>query len=248
MVDAEIALRRFQDGRLCRLVDDEFPRLIADLDHLDVVVGTTVRAGRAADAGEIVDHDLPADGVAVDRAGRAADHAGRVDAMHAGVRDHDVVLHPAVADELRVVVVTRGAGAHAIVAARAAVEVDKHRRGAIDVAFLDEELDHLRVESRGRLVLDVDVRLLLNPLAHITDLRLAETRRDKLLDDRRRDNEDVDVTDRAQGKLETDRLVVFAIAEQLGEPENLAFAEITNRPLAVVILATEPGKAASNQD
>ena len=137
LIEAQIAFGRLDDRLFGVLVDDETPVLVADFDHTDVIVGAICGAGGATDAGIVVDHHLPALGIAVDGAGRAPNHANRIDAMHARVGDHVVFECPAVADETRIVVMALGAGLDAGVAAHAAVEVDKHGRGAHDEAVFD---------------------------------------------------------------------------------------------------------------
>ena len=75
--------------------------------------------------------------------------------MHAGVRDHDVVVLRALTDEARIIVVRCRAGAHAIVAARAAIQVDHHRLCAVEEAVIAEEIQQalgdfgLRISDGG---------------------------------------------------------------------------------------------------
>ena len=68
----------------------------------------------------------------------------------------------------------RSAGAHAIVAARAAVQVDQHRRRAVDVAFLDEKLDHLRPKGCLRIASDIDLALAPDPFVQLNDFLRTE--------------------------------------------------------------------------
>ena len=117
---------------------------IAHFDHANGVVRTIVRARLATDARALVDDYLAAESVAVNRAGRAANHANRVRAMHAGIGDHDVPVDRAVAQETRIVVVRGRAGAHAIVATRATIQINHHRRRAVEKAILRQKLHHVR--------------------------------------------------------------------------------------------------------
>jgi hypothetical protein len=88
----------------------------------------------------------------MDRAGRAADHADRIDAVHAGVRDLEPLELRPLAGKSRIVVVRGGTGPHAVVAAGAAIQVDHHRGGAVDEAIIDQKLQqprlHLSVVGR----------------------------------------------------------------------------------------------------
>ncbi len=108
VIDAQVALGCLHDGlSFVRIHHDGVVlRAIPDFDHADVVVRATRGAHRAADAGEIVDHDLTALLGSVDGSRGTPDHADRIDAMHAGVGDHVVAQDRAVPDESRIVLVT----------------------------------------------------------------------------------------------------------------------------------------------
>ena len=124
---AKVALCCFEKGLPVCFVQQNRPAGFADLDHANRAVGTTVGAGAAADARAIVDADGSRVGIPCDCAGRAADHAHGIDAMHAGIGHHQPVMHRPLADEARVVVVRGRTCSHAIVAAGAAIEIDQHR-------------------------------------------------------------------------------------------------------------------------
>ena len=89
---AEIALGRLANGRPCRFILHRQTVQVSDFDQSDVVVGARIRTGAAADAGLVVDMHVAKGQVALDRAGRATDQADRINAMHAGMGDHQVVM------------------------------------------------------------------------------------------------------------------------------------------------------------
>src|SRR4029078_5139369 len=94
--------------------------------HWEGAVGALVAAEAAADAP--VFHDHLAAVAAVDRADRAADHADRVEAGAAAGRVEGLGEAGAVEEQpAAAVVVGVDAGPHALVAARATVEVDQHQ-------------------------------------------------------------------------------------------------------------------------
>ena len=106
VVDAEVAFCCLLH-RLVLFVEDELSATIPDVHHMYILVGAAVGAHRAADAGKIIDEDLAAILVAVDRAGRTLEHADRIDAMHTGIGDHQVGFAVPVTDKARIVVMTR---------------------------------------------------------------------------------------------------------------------------------------------
>lgn len=146
LIDAEIAFCGFLQRDVGHLVADKSPPIVADLDHPNIVVGTRIGARSAPDTGQIVDHHHAVLGLAVDGAGRAADHAHRVDAVHARIGDHKPAVTLAVADEARIAVVRRGARAHALIAAHTAIVVDDHGRRPVDETVLDQELEQVGVD------------------------------------------------------------------------------------------------------
>src|SRR6266571_7514202 len=84
LIDAEIAFGSLHDRSAADFIEDEKAGVVSRLHHLDVVIRATVRAGRAANAGIIVDHDLTLERFAMDRASGTTDHTDRVNAVHAG--------------------------------------------------------------------------------------------------------------------------------------------------------------------
>src|ERR1700730_2568164 len=131
LLDAEIALGGLENRHVRARVDGDDAVPIANLHHPDVVVRTAVRAGRAPDAGLVIDQDLTANLAAMDRSGRAADHAHGIDSVHAGTGHHVGAVLGTAAHEARVVLVRRRAGTYAVVAADTAVQIDHHRRRAV---------------------------------------------------------------------------------------------------------------------
>src|ERR1700736_15219 len=87
LINAEIAFGSLHDRSAGHFIEDEKTGVISRLHHLDVVIRATVRAGRAANAGIIVDHDLTLKRFAMDRTSGTPDHTDGVNAVHAGVRD-----------------------------------------------------------------------------------------------------------------------------------------------------------------
>src|SRR5206468_8900091 len=120
---------------------------LADLHHLNVLIGTVLGAGGPADTRVVVDDHLAADRAAMDRASRATDHADRIHTVHAGIGDHEAVVLVAVAQKAWIVVMGGSAGAHAVIAAGATVQVHHHGSGAVEETIVHEKLDHLWLDS-----------------------------------------------------------------------------------------------------
>src|SRR5262249_29660583 len=127
--DAQIAFAR----QLVSL-PPELHHRCGERDHRDVVPGTVLRAELTAHARLGVDRDFKGAHCAGDRAGRAAHEARRIAALIAGDRNRPVVIFLALADEPRRAVVRVGAATHAIVAARARVQIDEEDALAVDEA------------------------------------------------------------------------------------------------------------------
>lgn len=87
LLDAEVTFGCFKN-RLEILIYQELTFVRSHLDHTDRLVGAIRRTGAAADAGGRIDHDFSAETGAVNRPSRASDHANRIHAVHAGVRNH----------------------------------------------------------------------------------------------------------------------------------------------------------------
>src|SRR5689334_11405192 len=138
----QIALGRFGD-RLHFLVYDQLAARVPDLDHANGIVGAVPVTRFAANARSGIDAHLAGKRFTVNRTGGAANHTHRVSAVHAGIGDHQPPHARTVAQEAGVVVVGGGARAHTIVAARAAVEVDQHGRGAVKEAVLRQKLQNV---------------------------------------------------------------------------------------------------------
>ncbi len=138
---AQIALGRLGDRQLRCRIDEERARLLANLDHANGLVGATVRTRRAANARAVIDSHRAGVEVASNRASGAANHADRIDAMQTGIGDHDVILRRPLPNESWVAVVCGRTGPHTIVAARATIEIDQHRLGAVQEAMIGEEVE-----------------------------------------------------------------------------------------------------------
>ena len=71
--------------------------------------------------------------------------------MHARIGDHRCVVLRPLANESRIVVVRRRTRPHAIVAPRAAIQIDQHRLRAVEKPMVGEEIEHARVEFGFRI-------------------------------------------------------------------------------------------------
>ena len=132
---------------------------ISHLNHADVVVGAVVGTGRATDTGVVIDYYLSRSLDTVNRAGGATEHAHRIEAVHARVSHHQVLYAPAMSIEPRVVVMTHGARFRTRVTPDAAIQIDKHRLRAVDIAAVDQEFDYLWGKTRGCRVRPRHLRL-----------------------------------------------------------------------------------------
>ena len=218
---AQVALGGLHDRPLGIGVDQRRALEVSNLDHANVVVGTRVGAGSAADARVVVDDHHAAPLGAVDRARRATDHAHRVGAVHARIGHHPVIVSLAVADEHGIAAVGRGAGAHAVVAPRAAVEVDEHRLGAVDEPLLDRPL-HRRIvrEQATRGHLGLALRRCLDLGEH---MRLEHVRRHP---------QHVDVAERGERGLQRQCLALAPAVVERGKAVIVSGAEVGERTLA----------------
>lgn len=61
LIHAQVALARLQNRSLRFFIDDKCAVFIANSDHLNIVIRATVGAGRATDAGDIINHHLSFD-------------------------------------------------------------------------------------------------------------------------------------------------------------------------------------------
>jgi len=121
LVDTKVTLGRLEDGGIVIVGENEVPVRATNLDHPNVVIGTTVGAGRTPDAGGVVDDHLSRQGIPMNRAGGAPNHAHGVGTVHASVGDHIVSKLWAVPNEAGIIVVGGGAGADTVVATGATV-------------------------------------------------------------------------------------------------------------------------------
>src|SRR5579864_1655186 len=93
--------------------------------HIDIAVGTILRAQSATDAPILDNHFQRI--APPNRADRTAHHAQRVAALPAGSRDKIFIEAQAFANQPRHAVVSVSASAHASIAARAALEVENQQ-------------------------------------------------------------------------------------------------------------------------
>ncbi len=138
--EAKVTLRRFDDRFLGIFVNNKTTMLVTNLDESNVVVGTRVGTGSAADAGHVVDDDATVLRVAVNSAGRTANQADSIDTMHTGIGYHYIAELGTMADKTRIVIVGLGTGTHALIATGATVGVDEHSRSAVNNTMIDKKI------------------------------------------------------------------------------------------------------------
>ncbi len=117
----------------------------------DVVPGAAVDTSVTANARRVVDEDLERAQRPADRAGRTADHADRIGALITGGRDAVVGDAGAFTDEARDAAVRRGAGANAVVALGARIQIDQQHALAVNqpaVHRRPQGLDGSRIANR----------------------------------------------------------------------------------------------------
>ena len=78
LIGTQVAFGRLVDRLLSMFVDKNRPTVVADLDHVDIVVGATIGTGTATDACKVVDPDDAGLRLATDCTCGTADHADRV--------------------------------------------------------------------------------------------------------------------------------------------------------------------------
>ena len=122
--------------------------------QVDIPVGAVVRAEAAADA-PVLDDDFERV-AAANRAHRASDHAERVAALAAGGGDQVLVEAQAFADQASDTVMRVGAGAHALIAARAAFEIEHEQALRFHQTLGEELVDGQRVNLHGALAVGGD--------------------------------------------------------------------------------------------
>ena len=129
VLHAQVAAGRLLPRRTRSCRDGCAGSALVDLErvHVQVAVGTVARAQAAADA-PVLDDDLERVAPA-DRADRTADHAQRIAALAARGGDQVLVEPQPFADQPRHAVVRVRARPHALVAARALLEIE-HAAGS----------------------------------------------------------------------------------------------------------------------
>ena len=150
------------------------------------------------------------------------------------------------AEKPRVVVVRGGARSHAVVAPRAAVQVDQHRGGAVEKPVLGHELQHV---LGNRLVVALRPRhgCLLAPNERRESVR-PQLRQDDRLHDRGRNDEDVHVAHGAQRVSEGDLLLGPPVVGDLVEPVHLPFPQVAHGPASVLVALQDPREAGADED
>ena len=171
VLGTEIAARSFQPGaryhaaRLRGVVDLHRERM-----HINVAVWTIAGALAAADA-PILDNDLHRV-AAANGADRTTDHAQRIAATAAGGRDQELVEAQSVADQAAHAVVRIGAGAHALIASRAAIQIEHQQTLSLHQSLVQELLHRHILDLNHSLAvgLEVLVRHHLHLLADVGEL------------------------------------------------------------------------------
>src|SRR5439155_6187861 len=124
--EAEVAFDGQIDFALHRRALERYEQDVAPRAAIETVV--------ARDAGRGIDRDLARAERPRNRARWTPDQARGIAALITRGRHHPVPVAIAFADEHRRPFVRIGAGAHAIVAARARIEIDEHHALAVDQA------------------------------------------------------------------------------------------------------------------
>ena len=170
--------------------------------------------------------------------------------MHAGVGDHQSLADRAVPQKPGIVVVRRRACPHTIVTARAAVQVDHHRRRAVEESVLGEKLQHVRadlgagIDRRWRRCL-----LVLSRAEQPREVFFRNRGQHDRFHDRRGDHDDVGVADDPQRVLQRhNRIGSAPIVNNFLEAVNLAGTEIIERAITVAEFLAHARKAGLDQD
>lgn len=141
LTGAVVAFRRLENWQLSDFIDVNRPARLANFHHTNRAIGATIGTRATANAREVVDSHRADVGIARDRPRRAADHAHRVDAMHARIGDHHLVVRWTLANEAWIVVVRCGTCSYAVIAARAALQINEHRLCAVQEAMICKEIE-----------------------------------------------------------------------------------------------------------
>ena len=146
LVHAQVTLCCLEDGP-ARLAIFYKPSVgSTNLHHPDILVGAIRGAHLAAYTGQVIDDYLPTGNIPMNCARGTAEHTYGISAMHTCISDHVVSMPYAVADKTRIVLVSRGAGAHTIIATGTSIEVDHHRGRAVDHSRVHQKLERRSVE------------------------------------------------------------------------------------------------------
>ena len=154
--------------------------------------------------------------------------------MHAGIGHHPVVEGLALAHEARVAVMGGGAGAHAVVAADAFVEVDQHRLGGVHETLFQGPLGQGVVFQGARFQQRQACRRRVDIGKHVP------------LQHRRWNAQDVDIAQRGQHCAEHAVLLAFPTGVKRFDAEIVAGAEIGDRTMAFSDLRRYPGETGAN--
>ena len=140
LVRTQITLRRFLYRLFQLLIHDHMAAVIANLHHLNVVIGTTAGARPAPDARAFMNQHIAGLGITRDGPGRTPNHADGIGAMHARIGELQIPIPQTVSDETGIAVMRRFTRFDAIVAPRAAIQVQHHRLRPIHQTTFDQKL------------------------------------------------------------------------------------------------------------
>ena len=104
LVNAQVTFGRFTNVLIAR-VHEKLSLVISHINHLDIVIRTTIGTRCAANARTVVDHDIACFFVAPDCSRGTANHAYWVDTVHARVGKHVLIVNFTLAIKTRIVVV-----------------------------------------------------------------------------------------------------------------------------------------------
>ena len=251
-VDAQVALGRLGDRLLRRGVDQRGPAAVANFDHLDVVVRAALAQTLQPMQVRSLIRTTP---VAASRpmapVGQPIMHTGSTQCMHAWATINGPCRGPC-RDEARIVVVRRGARPHAVVAARAAVEVDDHRLLAVDQPAVDEELEQALVDAGGlaatiaveSVALDALLVAPPSPASPASTIAGTPTLRALAAESAARRRSPAPAASNVQS---TGRRSAAA-SMRLGQPNTCPRPKIRRRPMAVTVAAALPREPRANEN
>lgn len=154
LIHAQVALGGFEQRCVLR-VNNQIAVRIPQFHHADRIKRTVTGTLGATDAGLFVNDNQSMGSITVNRGRRAFDHANRVEAVQTRVRDHVPAGRRSMPDKPRIAVVRGCAGPYAIVAARAAIQVDDHRGRALHIVAIHQKIQEVFIDSGQGIRLEI---------------------------------------------------------------------------------------------